>query len=167
MLELEMPKSRGCTWKKSVKSFLHSCFPINFSTILDSWLSVALSREAKSKNYRSFGSVERRNATQNFSHENLSGNRGFGSVYKGQIGEGTVIAVKVLDTQRTACWKSFATECGALRNLRHRNLVQLITSCSSIDFKNQEFLALVCEYLGNGSLEDWVRGKRRKQMEVL
>ncbi|GMN73565.1 hypothetical protein TIFTF001_055357 [Ficus carica] len=110
LLELKMPKSRGCTWKKTLKSFLHGCFPINFSTILDCWLSVALSMEAKSKNYGRFGSVERCNATQNFSHENLSGNRGFGSAYEGQIGEGNVIAVKVLNTQRTACWKSIAVD---------------------------------------------------------
>lgn len=46
--------------------------------------------------------------------------------------------------------------------MRHRNLVRLITSCSSIDFKNTEFLALVYEYMSNGSLEDWIRGKGRK-----
>lgn len=60
-------------------------------------------------------------------------------------------------------WKSFLAECEALRNVRHRNLVKLITSCSSLDDKNMEFLALVYEFLGNGSLEDWMKGKRKKE----
>ncbi|PRQ34182.1 putative protein kinase RLK-Pelle-LRR-XII-1 family [Rosa chinensis] len=66
----------------------------------------------------------------------------------------------VLDIRTTGSWKSFLAECNALRNVRHRNLVKLITSCSSLDCKNMEFLALVYEYLSNGSLEDWIKGKR-------
>ena len=102
-----------------------------------------------------------RQATGNFNQENFLGNGSFGSVYKGYLRQGIAVAVKVLDTKRTSSWKSFLAECEALRNVRHRNLVKLITSCSSIDFKNMEFLALVYEYLSNGSLEDWVNGKRK------
>ncbi|KAL4649521.1 hypothetical protein ACB092_01G018900 [Castanea dentata] len=101
-----------------------------------------------------------RQATGNFKQENFLGNGSFGSVYKGNLRQG-IVAVKVLDTDRTSSWKSFLAECEALRNVRHRNLVKLITSCSSIDFKNMEFLALVYEYLSNGSLEDWVNGKKK------
>ncbi|CAL5385428.1 unnamed protein product [Camellia sinensis] len=100
-------------------------------------------------------------ATGNFNQENLLGKGSFGSVYKGNLREGSPIAVKVLDVERTGSWKSFLAECAALRSVRHRNLVKLITSCSSIDFKNMEFLALVYEFMSNGSLEDWIRGKRR------
>ncbi|KAF5955533.1 hypothetical protein HYC85_008389 [Camellia sinensis] len=100
-------------------------------------------------------------ATGNFNQENLLGKGSFGSVYKGNLREGSPIAVKVLDVERTGSWKSFLAECAALRSVRHRNLVKLITSCSSIDFKNLEFLALVYEFMSNGSLEDWIRGKRR------
>jgi Leucine-rich repeat (LRR) protein/predicted Ser/Thr protein kinase len=102
-----------------------------------------------------------RQATGNFNQENFLGNGSFGSVYKGYLRQGISVAVKVLNTERTSSWKSFLAECEALRNVRHRNLVRLITSCSSIDFKNMEFLALVYEFLSNGSLEDWVNGKRK------
>lgn len=44
--------------------------------------------------------------------------------------------------------------------MRHRNLVKLITSCSSIDFKNTDFLALVYEFLSKGSLEEWIEGRK-------
>ncbi|VVA11992.1 PREDICTED: probable LRR receptor [Prunus dulcis] len=104
---------------------------------------------------------ELRVATGNFSTENLIGSGSFGSVYRGCLRDGIEVAVKVLDMKRTGSWKSFLAECEALRSVRHRNLVKLITSCSILDFKNMDFLALVYEYLSNGSLEDWIQGKRK------
>ncbi|CAK9182864.1 unnamed protein product [Ilex paraguariensis] len=104
---------------------------------------------------------ELRLATKNFNQENQIGHGSFGTVYRGYLGEGIAIAVKVLDTHIIGSWKSFFAECAALRNTRHRNLLKLITSCSSIDFRNMEFLALVYEFMSNGSLDDWIKGKRR------
>ncbi|KAF5468155.1 hypothetical protein F2P56_012331 [Juglans regia] len=104
---------------------------------------------------------EIRQATGNFNQENFIGKGSFGTVYKGYLWQGIAIAVKVLDNEKKSSWKSFLAECKALRNVRHRNLVRLITSCSSIDFKNMEFLALVYEFMSNGSLEDWLEGKRK------
>ncbi|KAG5025317.1 hypothetical protein AAZX31_08G126300 [Glycine max] len=106
---------------------------------------------------------ELRLATEEFSQENLLGVGSFGSVYKGHLSHGATVAVKVLDTLRTGSLKSFFAECEAMKNSRHRNLVKLITSCSSIDFKNNDFLALVYEYLCNGSLDDWIKGRRKHE----
>ncbi|KAF2564403.1 hypothetical protein F2Q70_00017797 [Brassica cretica] len=104
---------------------------------------------------------ELRRATETFNPRNLLGVGSFGSVFKGVI-RGVDVAVKVIDLKANGYYKGFIAECEALRNVRHRNLVKLITSCSSIDFKNNEFLALVYEFLSNVSLEEWIKGKHRK-----
>nr|XP_043634597.1 probable LRR receptor-like serine/threonine-protein kinase At3g47570 [Erigeron canadensis] len=97
--------------------------------------------------------------TDGFSKDNLIGRGGFGSVYKGIIekdGERVVIAVKVLHLQYRGAQRSFMRECEAWQNIRHRNLLKIITSCSSIDYQGNDFKALVYEFMPNGSLHDWL-----------
>ncbi|KAM7473927.1 hypothetical protein LguiB_021170 [Lonicera macranthoides] len=96
--------------------------------------------------------------TAGFSPQNLIGSGSFGSVYKGKLnlGEEKLVAVKVLNLQKSGASKSFVTECRALRNIRHRNLVKILTYCSSIDFKGNEFKALVYEFMENGNLDMWL-----------
>ncbi|KAF5771141.1 putative protein kinase RLK-Pelle-LRR-XII-1 family [Helianthus annuus] len=75
-------------------------------------------------------------ATGGFSAENLIGTGSFSSVYKGVFDEkGFIVAIKVLNLLRRGGFKSFMAESEALRNIRHRNLVKVITACSSIDFQ--------------------------------
>ncbi|KAJ6816309.1 receptor kinase-like protein Xa21 [Iris pallida] len=71
-------------------------------------------------------------ATDGFSEANLIGSE-FGSVYRGKLDGGKVVAVKVFNLQNLGALKSFVAECDAFRNIRHRNLIKILTACSSVD----------------------------------
>nr|XP_034595471.1 receptor kinase-like protein Xa21 isoform X2 [Setaria viridis] len=98
--------------------------------------------------------------TDGFSESNLLGKGRYGSVYKCTFeGEDTPVAVKVFDLQQSGSSKSFQAECEALRRVRHRSLVKIITCCSSIDSQGQDFKALVIDLMPNGSLDGWLHPK--------
>ncbi|KAL6211818.1 hypothetical protein ACLB2K_017041 [Fragaria x ananassa] len=82
--------------------------------------------------------------------------------------ENTVVAIKVLNLQQKGASKSFVAECNALRSIPHRNLVKIITCCSSMDNNGNDFKALVFEYLSNGNLEEWLyRENQSRSLNLL
>ncbi|KDP34814.1 hypothetical protein JCGZ_11176 [Jatropha curcas] len=96
-------------------------------------------------------------ATNGFSVENIIGVGSYGSVYKGFLEQvGIEVAIKVLNLQRRGASNSFMSECQALKNVRHRNLLKLLSVCSSIDFEGNDFKALIYNFMANGSLEKWL-----------
>ncbi|KAK4776055.1 hypothetical protein SAY87_024016 [Trapa incisa] len=107
----------------------------------------------------SYGELSR--ATDGFSGANIIGEGSCGVVYKGVLSSnGQDIAVKVLKLEEESASKSFMAECKALRNVRHRNLVKIITVCSTVDFRGEDFKALVFEFMPNGSLGKWIHPVR-------
>ncbi|KAB2627433.1 LRR receptor-like serine/threonine-protein kinase [Pyrus ussuriensis x Pyrus communis] len=101
--------------------------------------------------WRRVSHLELLRATNGFNDSNLLGSGGFGSVYKGTLSDGIDVAVKIFDLQLEGAFKSFERECETLSNIRHRNLIKIISCCSQLDFK-----ALVLNYMPNGSLEKWL-----------
>ncbi|KAM3733647.1 hypothetical protein ACB098_11G153000 [Castanea mollissima] len=96
-------------------------------------------------------------ATDAFSTTNLIGVGSFGSVYRGILdNDRCKVAVKVFNLLHHGATKSFIVECEALRNIRHRNLVKVLTTCSSVDYQGQDFKALVYEFMTNGNLDEWL-----------
>ncbi|KAL6861905.1 hypothetical protein ACP4OV_017605 [Aristida adscensionis] len=93
-------------------------------------------------------------ATGGFEQGSLIGAGRFGRVYEGTLRDGARVAVKVLDPKGGGeVSGSFKRECEVLRRTRHRNLVRVITTCSTDSFN-----ALVLPLMRNGSLEDHLYG---------
>ncbi|KAK9272202.1 hypothetical protein L1049_002573 [Liquidambar formosana] len=90
-----------------------------------------------------------RNVTNNFSEENILGRGGFGTVYKGELHDGTKIAVKRMESGVIAGkgLAEFKSEIAVLTKVRHRHLVALLGYC----LDGNERL-LVYEYMPQGTL---------------
>ncbi|KAJ0255091.1 Serine-threonine/tyrosine-protein kinase [Hirschfeldia incana] len=93
-------------------------------------------------------------ATNNFDQANKLGEGGFGSVFKGELSNGTMIAVKQLSSESSQGNREFVNEIGMISGMNHPNLVKLYGCCVE---KNQ--LVLVYEYMENNSLALALYGK--------
>ncbi|THG03998.1 hypothetical protein TEA_007131 [Camellia sinensis var. sinensis] len=100
-------------------------------------------------------------ATNNFDNNNKIGEGGFGSVYKGVLLDGTVIAVKQLSSKSKQGNREFVNEIGMISGLQHPNLVRLYGYCIE---GNQ--LLLVYEYMENNSLARALFGPQEWQLNL-
>ncbi|XP_058744733.1 probable LRR receptor-like serine/threonine-protein kinase At1g06840 [Vicia villosa] len=98
---------------------------------------------------RSFNYEEMAWATSNFSESAQIGQGGYGKVYKGNLHDGTVVAIKRAQEGSLQGEREFLTEIQLLSRLHHRNLVSLIGYC---DEDGEQML--VYEYMPNGTLRD-------------
>ncbi|XP_042419292.1 probable receptor-like protein kinase At2g42960 isoform X2 [Zingiber officinale] len=97
-------------------------------------------------------------ATNRFSKENVLGEGGYGVVYRGQLINGTPVAVKKLLNNLGQAEKEFRVEVEAIGHVRHKNLVRLLGYCVEGTQR-----MLVYEYVNNGNLEQWLHGAMRQQ----
>ncbi|RWW56939.1 hypothetical protein BHE74_00036301 [Ensete ventricosum] len=90
-----------------------------------------------------------RGATKNFAPENVLGRGGFGVVYKGELHDGTTIAVKRMESgvPSNKALDEFHSEIAVLSKVRHRNLVSIL----GYSVEDNERL-LVYEYMHHGAL---------------
>lgn len=138
---------------------------ILFSLILVCFLAIPskklreklVSKSSMRKSYLQVTYRELFKATDGFLSSNLIGEGSYSSVYWGIIDRmERIVAIKILNLQQRRASKCFTTECRALISICHRNIVRLLTVCSSIDFSGNDFKALILEYMSNGSLDSWL-----------
>lgn len=102
---------------------------------------------------RQFSYKELEKATEGFSDMNFLAEGGFGYVYRGVLGDGQVVAVKLLKSGNSQEDADFCREVRVLSCAQHRNVVMLIGFC--IDGKKR---MLVYEYICNSSLDFHLHG---------
>ncbi|XP_022892353.1 probable LRR receptor-like serine/threonine-protein kinase At1g07650 isoform X1 [Olea europaea var. sylvestris] len=92
---------------------------------------------------------------------NKIGEGGFGSVFKGVLLDGSLVAVKQLSSKSKQGNREFVNEIGMISGLQHPNLVKLYGCCIE---GNQ--LLLVYEYMENNSLARALFGLEEQQIEM-
>ncbi|KAL6331502.1 hypothetical protein AAG906_011442 [Vitis piasezkii] len=100
-------------------------------------------------------------ATNNFSPSLKIGEGGFGTVYKAQLQDGQVVAIKRAKKELFENLKTeFRSEVELLAKIDHRNLVKLL---GYVDKGNERLI--ITEFVPNGTLREHLDGQRGKILD--
>ncbi|GAA0180655.1 hypothetical protein LIER_30141 [Lithospermum erythrorhizon] len=107
-----------------------------------------------------FSYAELELATGGFSQANFLAEGGYGSVHRGVLPNGQVVAVKQHKLASSQGDQEFCSEVEVLSCAQHRNVVMLIGFCIEDGRR-----LLVYEYICNGSLDSYLYGRHRDPLE--